>query len=250
MDRILIADPSVQDREYVRNRLEDRFLVDFCYDGRNLLDDIRRFDPDLLFMDLRLPNADGLNLLRDIRDTGNTIPIIVSTSCLQDSIFPRLMQLKVAMVLVKPWRLDELLNGIRQISLSDLANRSSSPEDELEYILLRLGFKAGNNRYGYIRLAVLERYKCSGTTLSKGVYPAVAASFNTGTDSVEKAIRDGIRYAKTAGNAALWQSYFPALRPGKCPTNEEFINRMAIAIRTRERHDERMEISMKLAANT
>jgi len=247
MRRILIADPSVKDTAYVREKLRDRFEVAFCVDGREFHGMMRQFDPDLLLLDLRLPNADGLTLLRDIRVVGNMIPIIVTSAYLQDYILAALTNLNVAAVLQKPWKLDKLLDEIRHLGPEQLPEQSV--ETELDYILSRLGYKVGNGRYRYTCKAILERYACEDCSLTKELYPKIATLVSGGKGYVEKAIREGIRYAKSVGDPELWQAFFPAVKPNEYPKNEEFISRIAIALRHRERPRKAENILLEKAAS-
>jgi len=49
------------------------------YDGASLLSEIESFSPDLIFMDINLPDVDGLTLTRKIRKKSKKVKIIVMT---------------------------------------------------------------------------------------------------------------------------------------------------------------------------
>ena len=66
--RILIADdhPIVRDGLKKLLLLEDDFeVVGEAGDGREVLEKVRQLDPDVLLLDLRMPNLDGLSALQD-----------------------------------------------------------------------------------------------------------------------------------------------------------------------------------------
>ena len=105
----------------------------------------------------------------------------------------------------------------------------------MEYMLLRLGFKADNAAYKFTKYAILERFKCENSCLTKVIYPQIAKQNNGSSDYAEKAIRNGICHAKAAGDPDLWRAFFPALELQKSPTNDEFIRRIAMALRHREK---------------
>ena len=49
-------------------------------DGREALNEVSVFDPDLIFMDIKLPGENGLELTRKIRASNSEVKIIILTS--------------------------------------------------------------------------------------------------------------------------------------------------------------------------
>lgn len=67
MIRALIVDDEPPSRAQVREFLADEpdvTVIGESSDGREALDQIRRLDPDLVFMDIRMPRMSGLEVLR------------------------------------------------------------------------------------------------------------------------------------------------------------------------------------------
>ena len=56
------------------------YLVSEVTTGRRALEAVRQNPTDLLVLDLGLPDLDGLEMIRRIRDAGSTVPIIVVSS--------------------------------------------------------------------------------------------------------------------------------------------------------------------------
>jgi len=68
MARILVADDDRAIRKIVRDRLVVAgHHVDVAEDGRAALDAIERFAPDLVLLDLAMPNVDGFGVLAGLR---------------------------------------------------------------------------------------------------------------------------------------------------------------------------------------
>jgi len=65
--------------------------------------------PDLALLDLNLPDGDGLNLLRDWRAEGRTLPVLVLTA--RDAVSDRIRGLQAGAddYVVKPFDLNEIL---------------------------------------------------------------------------------------------------------------------------------------------
>jgi two-component system nitrogen regulation response regulator GlnG len=66
------------------------------------------FAPDVLVLDLRLPDTDGVALLQDIRQTHGTLPVIVTTAYMSMEPLMGVLDLKNAAYLLKPFDLNEL----------------------------------------------------------------------------------------------------------------------------------------------
>jgi len=80
---ILIIEDNEMNTELLRRRLEKRgFHVLAEQDGRNLKVLLEQFHPDLILMDLSLPDRDGWELTQEIKSQESTaqIPIIAVTA--------------------------------------------------------------------------------------------------------------------------------------------------------------------------
>lgn len=81
--RILVVDDETYIVELVKFNLEkEGFRVIVAYDGMHALNIVREQRPDLIILDIMLPNIDGLEVCRIIKSDPNfhTIPIIMLTA--------------------------------------------------------------------------------------------------------------------------------------------------------------------------
>ncbi len=85
-----------------------RFSMDFAATGADAMANLQTGAPDVLVLDMRLPDTDGIDLLRRIRTLHPHLPVIITTAYL--SIEPQLQVLDLAYsgYLVKPFDLDDL----------------------------------------------------------------------------------------------------------------------------------------------
>src|SRR5207245_10442442 len=70
------------------------------------------FDPQVLILDLRLPDTDGVTLLQEIRASPPALPVIVTTSYVSMEPLINVLDLGHWGYLVKPFDLEDLAAGI------------------------------------------------------------------------------------------------------------------------------------------
>ena len=78
--RVLIADDCELSRGLLRRLLMRRgYFVDEAANGAAALDTVEKFEPDIVLLDLRLPDIDGSEVLRQLRRSHDSIalPIIM-----------------------------------------------------------------------------------------------------------------------------------------------------------------------------
>src|ERR1700722_13772719 len=76
--KVLVIEDDALIRRLLRATLPSRgFAVTEAASGAAALDLLKSEPPDLIILDLGLPDMDGLSLLRHIRGGGSHIPIIV-----------------------------------------------------------------------------------------------------------------------------------------------------------------------------
>ena len=94
--RIVIADdhPIVRDGLKKLLQLEDDFeVVGEAGDGREVLEKVQELDPDVLLLDLRMPNLDGLSTLQALQQINKRTRVIVLTASEDKNEFVQAMKL-------------------------------------------------------------------------------------------------------------------------------------------------------------
>jgi DNA-binding NarL/FixJ family response regulator len=83
MQKILIVDDNTLFRKTLTECLHSRFpslIISEAKDGDEALQTIPTFLPDLIFMDIQLPNGNGLELTRLIKGLYPDIKVVILTS--------------------------------------------------------------------------------------------------------------------------------------------------------------------------
>ena len=81
--KILIVEDNDSFRQALRSLLSSRYpSMSFreARDGKEALNEVAAFDPDLIFMDIKLPGENGLELTGKIRASNSEAKIIILTS--------------------------------------------------------------------------------------------------------------------------------------------------------------------------
>jgi DNA-binding response OmpR family regulator len=115
MKTILVVDDEPKIASLARDYLEHAgFAVTVAADGRAALDTIRRTRPDLVVLDLGLPEVDGLDVTREVRRT-SAVPIVMLTA--RDDEIDKLLGLELGAddYLTKPFSPRELVARIRAV---------------------------------------------------------------------------------------------------------------------------------------
>ncbi|HUQ43537.1 MAG TPA: response regulator transcription factor [Candidatus Limnocylindria bacterium] len=113
--RILVVEDEPTLRETLAEALEaDGFTVDQAGDGRAALEQFRRVQPDLLLLDLMLPELSGLEVTRQVR-AESSVPIVMLTA--RDAEVDKVVGLELGAddYVTKPFSLRELSARIRAV---------------------------------------------------------------------------------------------------------------------------------------
>src|SRR5579863_6845748 len=115
--RLLIADdhPIVRDGLKKLLMLEDDFeVVGEAVDGRDVLDKVRELDPDVVLLDLRMPNLDGLGALQAMQQINKRTRVIILTASEDKNEFVQAMKLGCSGIVLKQTAPDLIVKSIRK----------------------------------------------------------------------------------------------------------------------------------------
>jgi DNA-binding response OmpR family regulator len=115
MKKILVVDDEKKIVEIIRAYLErEGYQVIAAFDGKSALDMFRKQIPDLIILDLMLPEISGLDVCRTIRKDSQ-VPIIMLTA--KDEVTDKIIGLEMGAddYVTKPFDAKELISRIRAI---------------------------------------------------------------------------------------------------------------------------------------
>jgi CheY-like chemotaxis protein len=90
--RVLLIEDDPEFAEMYRLRLEaDEYLVEWARDGEEGLAMARTWSPDLIFLDIRMPKKDGLEVLQELRSDPATqdLPVVVLSNYSDEELMSR-----------------------------------------------------------------------------------------------------------------------------------------------------------------
>ncbi|WP_134702119.1 sporulation transcription factor Spo0A [Ammoniphilus sp. YIM 78166] len=236
----------------------DMSVEGIAYNGNEVFTVLEKGIPDVLILDIIMPNLDGLAVLEYLRtmNLAKQPKVIVLTGFGHEDITKRALELGANYYILKPFNMDLLIKRIREVSGSadstpmpslvpaessfsvkkgvELNNGKSLDQIVTSY-LVEMGIPAHIKGYLYLREAISMVYRDIELlgSITKVLYPDLAKKYNTTSARVERAIRHAIDVGWSRGNMESINSLFGyTVNKMKCkPTNSEFIAMLADQIR-------------------
>ena len=126
--RILVVDDEPAILRFLRASLESQgYIVVTAANARTALDLVRQHTADLVVLDLGLPDIDGLDVVKQIREAGETLPVIILSSRENESAKVTALDLGADDYVTKPFGIDELLARIRMAERHRLQQEGEKP---------------------------------------------------------------------------------------------------------------------------
>ncbi|MEI3348988.1 sporulation transcription factor Spo0A [Dysosmobacter sp.] len=235
---VLLADANEEFRGMLREAIEKSGEFDVTAvtgSGAQIQQLVHQYKPDLVVMDVALPELDGMNALRQLRGEAGQQPrvILLSAFC-TDQILSEARELGVSYFMPKPCTVDALLDRMHTVFAMPAAapvDRSVSLKNLVTSVIHEIGVPAHIKGYQYLREAIMIAVDDMDVinAVTKVLYPEVAKRFSTTPSRVERAIRHAIEVAWDRGDLETLQKYFGytvSNSKGK-PTNSEFIAMIA-----------------------
>jgi len=226
--KLLIADSSEDFPAALVHYLQNQYDIRCCQSGKEALELLSSFQPQLLVLDLMLPELDGVSLLKSAAASGLNPNVLVVSRLFNDYTLTVLGQLGIRYAIRKPCDIQATADRIADLITQPV---SHSPIVDLSpqilTLLHTLYFSPKHDGYTYLQKAISAMARNPGQSITKELYPTVAALCGCSCGQVERSIRSAIAAAWKASEPQVWIDTFlldPNVPP-KRPTNTEFIVR-------------------------
>ena len=256
--KIIIADDNLEFattfKKYL-NEEEDMEVIAMARDGIEAYEKITELKPDIVLLDIIMPNLDEIGVLEKLNESGFMPTCIMLSAVGQDMITKKALALGASYYIVKPFEVDLLIKRIRELKNRDTGKEynfirreikssyinleNTKKEDNLEALVTNIihevGVPAHIKGYQYLRdgiIMVIQNIDVLNQ-ITKQLYPDLAKKYKTTPSRVERAIRHAIEVAWNRGRVDIMESVFGYTvnaNKGK-PTNSEFIAMIADKLR-------------------
>lgn len=237
---LLIADSNTDFCKALTNTLQGSYRIFCCHTGNEALQLLEAVQPDLMVLELTLPELDGISLLHRAVGSGLCPKVLATTPYINDYISESTEALGVEYIIQKPCDVrataDRLQDLSRRIHRSD--DCAPDPRTHVSNMLIALGVPTKLHGYVYLREAVLLKADSPLQSITKELYPSVAKICGNTAAHVERSIRTAITTAWENRDEQVWYNYFPpdtgaVLRK---PTNGHFISGLADRVQLDQLH--------------
>lgn len=124
--RVLLAEDEKDLNRIITQKLaSEGYSTDSCFDGEEALNILKMTDYDVIILDIMMPKADGFTVLKELRASGKTTPVLFLTA--RDAISDKVKGLDSGAndYLVKPFSFEELMARLRALTRSSFGVTSN-----------------------------------------------------------------------------------------------------------------------------
>lgn len=211
MQKLLIAESSDAFRTVLEDALFGKYKIKSCSDGKTAAALLTEFQPDLMILDILLPELDGITLLEGAIHANIRPAVLATTRYVNSYVVERLTRMSVSYVMAEPCDIDAVVVRLRDLHKRISPDLSAEEKQAISgKILLQLGFS--NKLHGFYALKIAIPIFASDPSqrLSKELYPEVARILgDCSALQVEHSIRMAIKAAWDNRDEESWNQFFP-----------------------------------------
>ncbi len=118
MKTVMIVDDATFMRMTIKRILENNEfnVVAEAENGYKAIEMYMKFKPDIISLDITMPEMDGIEALKKIKEINNKVKVIMVTAMGQDNLVREAIKLGATSFLVKPFNENQLIQTFKQVS--------------------------------------------------------------------------------------------------------------------------------------
>jgi two-component system, NtrC family, response regulator AtoC len=180
---ILVADDDASIRSLLKQLLADEgFAVHEASTGIEVVDKVKESSPDLVIMDVRMPELDGIEALARLKSTNPKTAVLIMTAFGSSNAAIRAMELGAFDYITKPFELDKISHSVKRVlDYQDLTAEVEVLRDEIS-TLVQTERIVGNSP------AMQEVYKTIGKVAKADATVLITGESGTGKELVAEAL--------------------------------------------------------------
>lgn len=231
MQTLLIADWSETFAARLVEPLRSSYHIRVCHDGLTALEQLREKKPDVMILDLLLPELDGISLLHAAAAEDLVPHVLGLTRFASSYVLESAERLGVTYLMMKPCEPEAICARLKDLTKHNKPDPVVQPDTRATVSNVLLALRIPTKLRGYVcaREAILYLMRSPGMSVTKELYPAVAALCDGTPAQVERAIRGAIQAGWAQGAEEAWEQFFKRRADGMIhrPSNAEFLSRIA-----------------------
>lgn len=231
--KVIMADENKEAIEAFAKNItnEDFNMVAMATDGVSLFELIKEHKPDVVIMDLILPQLDGFAVMEKLNNENIKTNIIIHTGLSLNGFVNKAISLGAKYYAIKPFSPQILLERIYEVANAENAQTGCANlgkvEEKITNIFITVGIPAHIKGYQFLREAIKLAIANPEiiNSITKKLYPTIASKYSTSASKVERAIRHAIEVAWNRGKIENINNVFglKVYSSNEKPTNGEFI---------------------------
>ena len=199
--RLVLADDHrlvLEALELLLGREEEFEVVATCVDGREALAAVRRYQPDILVLDLGMPHLDGIGVLRELASANDATRVVVLTAGADERELVEAIRLGARGVVLKEMASRLLLQCLRKVHAGEQWLEKRSVAAALESLMRRE--RGAAEMRGLLTPRELSILRLLAKGLRNG---EIAAQLHIGEGTVKTHLHNVYRKLKVNGRLAL-----------------------------------------------
>ena len=236
MLKLLLVDSSCAFVKKLAQELSEIFELKICKTGKEALEEYLAFAPDMIVLQMEIPELDGLSVLRTLRSAGFRVPVLVMSTSLQTNYMQHsLVQLGVEYAISRPCPVAAVVSRVQEMACL-LCSKEWSLDERAANLLLHLGFSVKGTAFRCTHDALCMLTEDRTLSFTKELYVTLAKRYGSTKEAVERAIRCAIEKAWRNREEYVWRCFFAPGSRGfvEKPSNAEFLHRMALSLENKK----------------